>query len=376
MEEVVSRLSRLEQHLENCKDVGNTPFQKGDGNCMKINRTVVISGEKRWIHANTEQEYADKIIRLYTDEQTTAIKHGSKKHGFEEYAKTWFEVYALPHIATATANTYKRQLTRYLIPHFGNKPVEEITVDDVQRLFNNMSCAKATKDKAKIVLNMILEAAIEDGLLKRNPLTSHRLKITGEASKTTETYTQKDMQYMAANLDKIRSSSDRQYFVLLAFHPLRLEEVLGLKWEDIDLEAKIIHVRRAVTHPDRNKPEIKATKTAASVRDIGLSGIALPYLEPGEPNEFVCGGDMPLSYSVVRRMNVRIGKQLEFDGEIIPKRFRTTVLTDLYDKTKDIKQTQAAAGHTTSAMTLKHYVKGRSNNPVASAAAVDSVYST
>ena len=44
---------------------------------------------------------------------------------------------------------------------------------------------------------------------------------------------------------------------------------------------------------------------------------------------------------------------------ISPRRFRTTVLTDLYDTTKDIKQAQTAAGHTTAAMTLKHYIKGR-----------------
>ena len=61
-----------------------------------------------------------------------------------------------------------------------------------------------------------------------------------------------------------------------------------------------------------------------------------------------------------------------FNENITPRRFRTTVLTDLYDMTKDIKQAQAAAGHTTAAMTLKHYVKGRSEHrntaaPIASA---------
>ena len=61
-----------------------------------------------------------------------------------------------------------------------------------------------------------------------------------------------------------------------------------------------------------------------------------------------------------------------FDETISPRRFRTTVLTDLYDMTKDIKQAQAAAGHTTVAMTLKHYVKGRQEHtntavPIASA---------
>lgn len=44
----------------------------------------------------------------------------------------------------------------------------------------------------------------------------------------------------------------------------------------------------------------------------------------------------------------------------------------IYDVTKDIKQAQAAAGHTTSAMTLKYYVKGRAGiketaAPIASA---------
>ena len=55
----------------------------------------------------------------------------------------------------------------------------------------------------------------------------------------------------------------------------------------------------------------------------------------------------------------RIRKDAGFDGNITPIRCRTTVLTDIYDKTKDIKLTQAAAGHTTATMTLKHYVKGR-----------------
>ena len=58
----------------------------------------------------------------------------------------------------------------------------------------------------------------------------------------------------------------------------------------------------------------------------------------------------------------RIQQDINFNEAITPRRFRTTVLTDLYDMTKDIKQAQAAAGHTTAAMTLKHYVKGRSEH--------------
>lgn len=254
--------------------------------------------------------------------------------------------------------------------------MEHITVDDVQRLFNSMNGTKATKDKTRVVLSMILDAAVEDRLLERNPLKSKRLKITGKASKETEPYTVEEMRYMTGSLNKIESASDRNYFALLLLHPLRLEEVLGLKWADIDTAGKVIHIRRAVTHPKRNKPEVKETKTAASVRSIGLSGTALAHLTPGAPDEFVCGGKEPLSYTQVRRMNERIAKEINFDGAIVPRRFRTTVLTDLYDQTKDIKETQAAAGHTTSAMTLKHYVKGRQSNVSTTAAVIDSVYAS
>ncbi len=57
----------------------------------------------------------------------------------------------------------------------------------------------------------------------------------------------------------------------------------------------------------------------------------------------------------------RIQKDISFTENITPVRFRTTVLTDVYDKTKDVKQTQLAAVHTTAAITLKHYIKGRGN---------------
>lgn len=69
----------------------------------------------------------------------------------------------------------------------------------------------------------------------------------------------------------------------------------------------------------------------------------------------------------------RIARQIDFPGKITPQRFRTTVLTDIYDQTRDIKLTQAAAGHKTADMTLKHYVKCRQINQ-ASASAIDAIY--
>ena len=344
------------------------PMKGDDGVAYKINRAVMIDGKKQWIHANTEQEYADKLKKLIgrSPEQT-------KKHNFKNYALEWFDVYSKPNIASVTAESYKRNLNLYILPAFGDKAIEDITTNDVQSLFNSMDKAKATKDKCRTVLNMILDMAVDDDLIQKNPLKSKRLKITGKASEATSVYSVEQMRYIISNLDRITSPRDRAYMASQALHPLRLEEVLGLKWADIDTDSMMLHVQRVVTHPTRNLPEIKEPKTAASERYIDLHTIALNHLVRGKDSDFVIGGDKPLSYTQVRRMCERIRKDLDFDDKITPIRFRTTILTDIYDQSKDIKLAQTAAGHTTAAMTLKYYVKGRSTDGQVSGA-LDKAY--
>ncbi len=360
------------QHLDNCIEVPDyMPCTKGEQNMTyKINRKIIINGKKTWIRANSEQEYAEKLVNGIADNHTSDIKHS-----FKDYALNWFEVYAKPNIATVTAVTYQRQLSLYLIPAFEDLNIEDITVDDVQQLFNSMDTAKATKDKVRIVLNQILNAAVEDEFISRNPIKSNRLKITGKESKATSTYTLEQMKYLIQHIDDIKQPQDKVYLALQALHPLRLEELLGLQWADIDLDHMALHICRAVTHPTRNQPEIKAPKTKSSMRVIGLSAFAAKYLIPSNSTDFVIGGAKPLSFTQVRRMCNRIQKDIGFDERITPIRFRTTILTDLYNQTKDIKLTQAAAGHTTSAMTLKHYVKGR-ESVLDTAATVETIYTT
>ena len=355
-------------HFDNCK-VDCMP-SKGEIEMAKITRTVTINGAKCWIRANTEQEYADKLLKL-VGTQATAQERG--KHLFSEYALNWFETYSKPNIATATVKLYSHLLTYHIIPAFEGMAVENIRVDDIQRLFNNMDTSKETKYKVKRLLNQVLNAAVDDEFLMKSPLKSDRIKITGAESTTTATYSVEQMQYLVQHIGDIKQPLDRTYMAIQALHPLRLEEVLGLKWSDIDLEHMALHVNRAVTHPTRNQPEVKDTKTRSSIRTIGLSQLAVSYLTPGRADEFLLGGSSPLSYTQVRRMCERIQKDTGFTEKITPKRFRTTVLTDLYDKTRDIKLVQAAAGHTTAEMTLKHYVKGR-GNVVKSAAAIESAY--
>ena len=327
----------------------------------RIKREIVINGVKRWITGGSEQEYADNLIRVYCGQQPIdpAPVPAQSKHNFKTYAQRWFEVFSKPNIELVTATTYERNLKLHIYPALADMDLEDIHPADIQNMFNQMKGAKPTKTKAKVVLNMIFEQAIEDGIITRNPLHSRSIRITGSASTPTQPYTVEQMRLLVGSIGKLTNPMDKAYLALHALHPLRLEEVLGLKGEDVDKAQKLLHIRRAVTHPKRNLPLVKDTKTQASKRTLDLVEQIIPYLPDTPADEFVLGGIDPLSYTQVRRMCERIRREIGFDEPISPIRFRTTVLTDLYDTTKDIKQAQAAAGHTTAAMTLKHYVKGR-----------------
>ena len=213
----------------------------------------------------------------------------------------------------------------------------------------------------------------QDELIHKNPLSSKSIRITGLPSKGIIPYSVEQMRFLVQSISSLENPQDRAYLSLHALHPLRPEEVFGLQWQDIDFENELISVERAVTHPTRNQPHIAPPKTLASRRQLDLVPQIIPYLVKGSPQEFILGGDEPLTYTQVRRMCQRIQRETNFDEAITPRRFRTTVLTDLYDCTKDIKQAQAAAGHTTAAMTLKHYVKGRQQKKN-SAAPIASIY--
>ena len=325
----------------------------------KIRREIEIGGVKRWVSGNTEQEYAENLIRALNDGEP---RFAETKHEFQAYAQKWFEVFSKPNVECVTATTYERQLRRHIYPVLAGINVEDILPADIQRVFNGMDGAKETKIKAKNVLNMVLEQAVEDGLIPRNPLSSRSIRITGRASRPTEPYSVEQMRFLAQGIGRIEKAQDRAYMALQTLHPLRLEEVLGLKWKDIHFDDMTIHIERAVTHPNRNRPLVKETKTEASRRVINLVPHIVCHLERGASEDFVLGGCEPLSYTQVRRMCERIEKDTGFEEAITPRRFRTTVLTDLYDATKDIKQTQLSAGHTSANMTLKHYVKGRTNH--------------
>ena len=115
---------------------------------------------------------------------------------------------------------------------------------------------------------------------------------------------------------------------------MRRGEVLGLRWDDI--HNGMIHVKRNVTHPQRNQPEITTPKTKAGIRTIPiiepLQKILTPYLKSG----YIIGGEKPLTLSAYRAMWRRISTTIDMHGAT-PHTLRHSYLTYAVGTKMDFK---------------------------------------
>jgi len=150
--------------------------------------------------------------------------------------------------------------------------------------------------------------------------------------------------------------ADRRYLALILFTGMRRGEALGLRWEDIDVENGLIHIRRGVTHPQQNQPNIEdLPKTKNGVRDVPLDSMLIDFLSPMSKKGFIIGGEKPISLSSFRAMWKRINKAIDLKG-VTSHIFRHSYLTYAAGETTDLKTLQALAGHSTIQMTMDHYV--------------------
>jgi type 1 fimbriae regulatory protein FimB/type 1 fimbriae regulatory protein FimE len=134
--------------------------------------------------------------------------------------------------------------------------------------------------------------------------------------------------------------------ILLAFrHGLRAAELVDLRWEQIDFDHAVLHVRRLkngtpATHPLSGK-ELRALRTLH--RDSA-----------GHPFVFVSERDAPFSVSGFRRMVERAGQAAGLEIKLHPHMLRHATGYALANKGVDTRTLQAYLGHRSISNTVRY----------------------
>ena len=133
--------------------------------------------------------------------------------------------------------------------------------------FNIGEVNSASRSSANRMLPM--SAKTINTSIAKNPVRSQRLTNPGKESKGVHALPVEDMIDIMENIGRMSNPYEALYVALPFYVGLRREEVLGLKWEDIDWQRKRIHIQRAVTYPI-NQPIIKPPKTKSRNRLIAI----------------------------------------------------------------------------------------------------------
>jgi integrase len=204
-------------------------------------------------------------------EKQTEIKKGewidpdASAVNFEEYALRWV---AERKLAPTSEELYRRLLRLHVLPTFGETDLDQITAPRVrswrsERL--DATGAPTTVAKAYRLLKAVMETAVDDELIRRNPC---RIRGAGKESAPERPVA------TVAQVDALADAMGprwRLMVYLAAYGPARPEEQAALRRRDVDLENVGVWIRGA-------EPELTTGRRAPgdTKSDAGRRYLALP----------------------------------------------------------------------------------------------------
>lgn len=212
-------------------------------------------------------ERAATALREALARSDLGVRLEREKRPFDGYFRNWLALYASTHVKRTTYNGYAASGRHYLIPAFGTKDIRDITRDDVKQLVATLYAktgrrgkplARATIKAVLAPLREMFNHAVEDGHVPSNPA----LRILKRTRLEAQSRRAPDQEFLTAEesgrlLRACRELYPRFYpFVLtLARTGMRLGEVLGLEWGDIDVGERYAVVRRAIVQKHLETPK-------------------------------------------------------------------------------------------------------------------------
>lgn len=137
---------------------------------------------------------------------------------------------------------------------------------------------------------------------------------------------------------------------------MRRGESIGLTWDDIDFQEKLIHVRHNAVIKEKATTISNDLKTKAGRRDIPMSEELEHWLAQRAESKFVftMKNHKPMTQSSYKSMSRHIEKELP-GTHISAHILRYTYITRMFEAGLDIKGIQYLAGHSIVEMTLRVY---------------------
>ncbi|MFB7617153.1 tyrosine-type recombinase/integrase [Kitasatospora sp. NPDC056181] len=192
---------------------------------------------------------------------------------FGEYAERWLKDRKLEE---TTRERYEGVLRLHIQPTFGERFVSEIAAPRVRSWRTHLlesGVGEPTVVKAYVLLRSIMNTAVDDEVVKRNPC-----RIDGADTYDVPERPVLTVKEVFAVAGAIQPQW-RALVLLTAFTTLRFGELAALRRRDVDVEARILWVRRNQAELSNGTLFVKAPKSRAGFRPVAFPDLIVPDLE-------------------------------------------------------------------------------------------------
>jgi integrase len=258
--------------------------------------------QRKYVYGKTREIAHGKWLELHR--QAKAGPVASRVPTLAAYVTYWLADIVLPNLAPATAANYDMFARLYIVPDLGEKRLDKLSVRDVQTWLNRLrercQCCAQEKDvkrgkprccavgkccdqrasdrtirDAWATLRIVLGNAVREELLSRN--VAGLVKVPKARSRRAKPWTVDEARRF---LESARADGDALYaaYVLILVLGLRRGEVLGLAWDDVDVDAGEVYIAWQVQRIG-GKLLRRQTKTEASDAPLPLPDICMTALK-------------------------------------------------------------------------------------------------
>ena len=231
-------------------------------------------GRQISISAKTLDELREKE-RANAKDRANGISTQAGRNTLNAYFEIWQKLKR--GLKANTRSNYIYMYQKFIAQGIGRRKIAEIKRSDIIGLYNDLfdsGIRSNTLDVIQNVLHQIFEIACNDDAIRRNPTDRalRELKREHPQAKKKALTLDEQRRFLAI----IRGTIWEPVFSFLLATGLRVGEVSGLIWDDIDEAAGLIHIRRTLVYykdatTGQMERRINSTKTVAGFRDLPLS---------------------------------------------------------------------------------------------------------
>lgn len=357
-------------------------------------------GKNHVVYAKTLPELRKKEEDI-TRDILDGIDYSKLELTINDYFEIWKRIKV--GIRETTFVSYVRTYERYVEPTFGKLKLKNVSFSDVALFYTKLSVEKGLNfnsiNNINAPLSGALDIAVKDNVIRFNPCKGalHELHRTVKTeTEEVRALTLKEQQIFEDFLAKPgRFHVYRPIFTVMLWTGMRVGEVVGLRWEDIDFKNNEININHTLVfydigkgkgssyriNPPKTKGSIRTVPMLPKVREVLLEakeyqklvGIQCESVIDGYTNFVFLNSHgrvfhhKKLNYKLYSICNA-INRQIKAEGNTDIREFprihnhmlRHTFATRMREAGADMKATSEMMGHDGILITLKTYTDASS----------------